>query len=120
MIAPPHPGDGDALDDDADDRLGGGAPGLQGIEAEQHEEHPPVVAVEADLRRIGGIHTFTLLPVRFRETSPPVRWQASDLCIQGRFALHEAIVRILPDAYPLVDAPRGPDYSTSNDPRLCA
>ena len=42
-------GDEDALDDDADDGLGGGEPGLQRVETELGEEDAPVDGVEADL-----------------------------------------------------------------------
>jgi hypothetical protein len=48
-------GDEDALDHDANNGLGGGEPGLQGVKAELDKEHTPVNGVEAYPRRVGGI-----------------------------------------------------------------
>jgi hypothetical protein len=48
-------GDEDTLDDGANYRLGGGEPGLQDVEAEQHEGDGPVESVEADLQCVGAL-----------------------------------------------------------------
>jgi hypothetical protein len=45
----------DTLDADADNRLGGGEPGLQSVEAELDEEDAPVDGVEVDLQRVGAL-----------------------------------------------------------------
>jgi hypothetical protein len=48
-------GDEDALDHDADDRLSGGKPGLQRVEAKLHEEDAPVDGVEANLQGVEDV-----------------------------------------------------------------
>src|SRR5262249_11173773 len=48
-------GDEDAFDDDADDRFGGGKPGLQRVEAKLDEEDTPVEGGEVVWQGVGGL-----------------------------------------------------------------
>ena len=48
-------GDEHALDDDTDNRLSGGQPGLQRVQVELREEHSPVDGVQADLQCVEGV-----------------------------------------------------------------